>query len=376
MTMASQHPTPRRAGLGAALPDFPWDSLAAAKQRATAHPDGIVDLSVGTPVDDTPEIGQQALRDAANRPGYPQTIGTADLRSAMVEYLTGRWQADGLTKAGVLPVLGTKEIVAWLPLMVGLGPDDVVLYPSTAYPTYAVGAQLARATGVAADTAEAIRTHRPGLVWLNSPSNPTGRVLSADQLAELVGAAREVGALVASDECYGELGWEAEPVSVLDPRVSQGSHEQLLAVHSLSKRSNLAGYRAGFVAGDPALVTELTELRKHAGMMMPAPVQAAMAALLRDTDHVTVQRERYAARRALLRPALERAGFRIEHSEAGLYLWATRGEDCRASVDFLSGLGILVAPGDFYGSDSGQYVRVALTATDERIAAAAERLTS
>lgn len=368
--------TPRRVGLGAALPDFPWDSLAEAKRRAAAHPDGIVDLSVGTPVDPVPEVGQAALRESANRPGYPQTIGTPTLRAAMVEQLTRRWSASGLTEAGVLPVLGTKELVAWLPLMLGLGPADTVLFPTVAYPTYAVGAQLARATGVAADSVEDIRTHRPALVWLNSPSNPTGRVLGVDELTALVAAAREVGAIIASDECYGELGWEADPVSVLDPRVNGGSPQGLLAVHSLSKRSNLAGYRAGLIAGDPALIAELTELRKHAGMLMPGPVQDAMAALLGDTAHVEAQRARYAQRRTQLRDALRAAGFRIDHSEAGLYLWATRGEHCRDSVEFLAGLGILVAPGEFYGADSDQHVRVALTATDERIAAAAQRLTA
>lgn len=365
-----------RTGLGAALPDFPWDSLAAAKATAAGHPGGIVDLSVGTPVDPTPELGQEALCGAANSPGYPTTIGTPELRAAMVGHLRDRWHADRLAESGVLPVLGTKEVVAWLPTMLGIGPDDTVLYPSVAYPTYAVGAQLARSAGVPGDGAAAVREHRPALVWLNSPSNPTGAVLDVAELSAIVAAAREIGAIVASDECYGEFGWEAEPVSVLDPRVSQGSYDGLLAVHSLSKRSNLAGYRAGLVAGDAALVGELTELRRHAGMMMPGPVQRAMAALITDQHHVAVQRERYLARRRILRPALEGAGFTVDHSEGGLYLWSTRGEDCRTTIDFLAGLGILAAPGDFYGADSGRHVRIALTATDERIASAADRLRS
>jgi len=331
---------------------------------------------VGTPVDPTPEIGRQALAAAADSPGYPTTIGTPALRAAMVSYLTTRWGADRLDESGVLPVLGTKELVAWLPLQLGLGPEDLVMFPSVAYPTYAVGTQLARSRALAADSAEAIREHRPALVWLNSPSNPTGAVRTAEELAELVAAAREVGAIVASDECYGEFGWEAEPVSVLDARVSGGSYTGLLAVHSLSKRSNLAGYRAGFLGGDPALVDDLRQLRRHGGMIMPGPVQAAMAVLLADNDHVVQQRERYAARRARMRPALESAGFTIDHSEAGLYLWATRGENCRATIDFLAGLGILAAPGDFYGNDSARHVRIAMTATDERIAAAAERLSA
>jgi succinyldiaminopimelate transaminase len=363
-----------RTGLASALPDFPWDTLAAAKQQAEAHPGGIVDLSVGTPVDPTPAIGVEALVRAANSPGYPLTSGTAALREAITSYLTRRWGADQLAAEATLPVLGTKELVAWLPTLMGLGRDDVVVIPTMAYPTYAVGAAIAGCRVVAADELDQLGDLRPALVWLNSPSNPTGQTLSAEVLARRVGWARERGALVASDECYDEFGWETEPVSVLHRSVSDGSYTDLLAVHSLSKRSNLAGYRAGFVAGDASVVAELLAVRKHAGMIVPRPVQEAMVALLGDQEHVDVQRERYLARRTLLRPALESAGFRIEHSEGSLYLWATRDEPCRSSVDFLASRGILVAPGDFYGDAAGQYVRVALTATDERIAAAADRL--
>jgi succinyldiaminopimelate transaminase len=186
--------------------------------------------------------------------------------------------------------------------------------------------------------------------------------------------ARERGAVVASDECYRELGWEDEPVSILHPDVCGGDHTGLLAVHSLSKRSNLAGYRAGFVSGDPALVAELLAVRKHAGMIVPAPVQAAMVAALTDTGHVAVQRDRYARRRDTLRAALTAAGFRIDHSTAGLYLWASRDEDCWQTVGWLADRGILVAPGTFYGTAGAHHVRVALTATDERVEAAATRL--
>jgi len=357
-----------------ALPDFPWDSLAAAKERAAAHPGGLVDLSVGTPVDPVPQPAQRALAEAANSPGYPLTSGTAELRAAMADYLTRRWGAVGLAPEATMPVIGTKEFVAWLPTLLGLGPGDTVVVPTMAYPTYTVGAMIAGCTPVPADDLESLGELRPGLVWLNSPSNPTGEILSGDDLARRVAWARERGAVVASDECYGEFGWEAEPVSVLHPSVCAGSHDQLLAVHSLSKRSNLAGYRAGFLGGDRELVTRLLAVRKHAGMIVPRPVQQAMITLLADDDHVTEQRDRYLARRELLRPALERAGFRIEHSEGSLYLWATRDESGRDSIDFLAGHGILAAPGDFYGAAAERYVRVALTATDERVAAAAERL--
>jgi succinyldiaminopimelate transaminase len=274
----------------------------------------------------------------------------------------------------VLPVIGTKELVAWLPTLLELGAGDTVVHPEVAYPTYDVGARIAGATPVPADSTFALGPTRPGLVWLNSPSNPTGKVLPVEHLRKVVAWARERGAVVASDECYCPFGWEAQPVSVLHPDVCDGDHAGLLAIHSMSKRSNLAGYRAGFVAGDPALVARLLEVRKHAGMIVPAPIQAAMAAVLQDEAHVEEQRARYAARRARLRPALEAAGFRIEHSEAGLYLWCTREEDCWASVTWLAERGILVAPGEFYGAAGGRHVRVALTATDERIAAAAGRL--
>ena len=357
------------------LPDFPWDSLAGAKARAQGHPDGIVDLSVGTPVDPTPELGQRALTAASDAPGYPTTWGTPQVRDAIRRYLAGRWGSVPIADEGVLPVIGTKELVAQLPFLLGLGPGDLVVIPEVAYPTYEVGARLVDAAVQPADDPSAIVAASPALVWINSPANPQGAILSAEQLAGWVQYCREHGAVLASDECYGEFGWDDQPVSVLHPSVNGGSLHGLLAVHSLSKRSNLAGYRAGFVAGDPDLVSELRELRKHAGGMVPAPVQAAMAALLGDQTHVDEQRARYLGRRERLRPALEAAGFRVDHSEGSLYLWCTRNESGRASVDWLAERGILVAPGDFYGAASGDHVRVALTATDERIDAAIRRLT-
>ncbi|MEE3918502.1 aminotransferase class I/II-fold pyridoxal phosphate-dependent enzyme [Micromonospora sp. BRA006-A] len=181
--------------------------------------------------------------------------------------------------------------MAWLPTLLGLGPGDVVVVPSVAYPTYEDGARLAGATTVRTDSLTALGPDpRVRLVWVNSPGNPTGRVLPAAHLRKVVEWARERGAVVASDECYLPLGWDAEPVSVLSPEVCGGSYDGVLAVHSLSKRSNLAGYRAGFVAGDPALVAELLKIRKHAGLIVPAPVQAAMVAALGDQEHADAQR--------------------------------------------------------------------------------------
>ena len=356
------------------LPDFPWDRLASYKERADRHPGGIVDLSVGTPVDPTPAVVRRALADAADAPGYPATYGTPALRDAAAAWLSRRLGVAADPSA-VLPVIGTKELVAWLPTLLGAGPGDTVVFPELAYPTYDVGARLAGATPRAVDGLLSLGPERPKIIWINSPSNPTGKVLPAEHLRKVVGWARDRGAILVSDECYAELGWDAEPVSVLHPGVCGDDHTGLLAVHSLSKRSNLAGYRAGFVTGDPALVKALLEVRKHAGMIVPAPVQAAMTAAYADDAHVREQRERYARRRAVLRAALEAYGFRIDHSEAGLYLWATRDEPCWDTVKRLADLGVLVAPGDFYGAAGARHVRVAITATDERVDAAAARLT-
>ena len=356
------------------LPDFPWDVLAPHGDHARRHPDGIVDLSVGTPVDPVPEVVRAALCGAADTPGYPATAGTPELRAAIGAYLADRCHVP--PGIGVLPTIGSKELVAWLPVLLGVRPGGTVAIPALAYPTYAVGAALAGAECVPTDSLTSLGPRRVDLLWVNSPSNPTGRVLPAEHLRKAVDWARERGTVLVSDECYLELGWDAEPVSVLDPAVSGGDPTGLLAVHSLSKRSNLAGYRAGFVAGDPDLVGALLVVRKHAGMMLPEPVQAAMVAALGDRAHVAAQRGRYAARRAALCPALASAGFRIEHSEAGLYLWATRDEDCWASVSWLAQRGILVAPGSFYGTAGARHVRFALTATDERVAAAVARLTA
>ncbi|MGH3506655.1 MAG: succinyldiaminopimelate transaminase, partial [Nocardioidaceae bacterium] len=357
------------------MPDFPWDRLVAVREQAAAHPQGLVDLSVGTPVDPTPSVAQEALRAAADSPGYPMVWGRPELREAIIGYLERRCGSVPLTEASVLPTIGSKELVASLPTQLGLGPGDTVVIPEVAYPTYAVGAILAGADYVATDATVSLGPRRVALVWLNSPSNPTGRVLPVDHLAKVVAWARERGAAVASDECYIECSWEVgRPASVLDPRVNGGSLEGILAVHSLSKRSNLAGYRAAFVAGDPVLVAELREVRRHSGLMIPGPVQAAMAAALDDDAHIDEQRKRYRARRDALRRAVERAGLRVEHSEASLYLWLTRDEPCMDTVGWFAERGILVAPGDFYGPAGARHVRMALTATDERVATPPGRL--
>jgi succinyldiaminopimelate transaminase len=362
--------------LAARLPRFPWDALEPYKARALAHTGGMVDLSVGTPVDTVPAVAREALAAASDAHGYPATAGTRALRQAAAGWLARR-HGVSVDPDAVLPVIGTKELIAGLPALLGCGAGDVVVHPELAYPTYDIGARMAGARPLAASGVVALGPEPVALWWLNSPSNPTGQVLPAEHLTKIVRWARERGTVVASDECYIELGWEDRPVSVLHPDACDGSHAGLLAVHSLSKRSNMAGYRAGFVTGDPALVAELLEIRKHAGMIVPGPVQAAVAAALDDDAHADAQKARYAARRDVLRPALEAAGWAVEHSRAGLYLWAAHPErDGWESVAVLAEAGILVAPGGFYGPAGARHIRVALTAADERIAAAAARLSA
>jgi succinyldiaminopimelate transaminase len=356
------------------LPDFPWDALVPYANKARAHPGGLIDLSVGSPVDPTPEHIRRALADATDAHAYPLTAGTVELRAAIVEWYARRRGVE-LEVANVLPSIGSKELIAWLPLMLGIGAGDVVVQPSVAYPTYAIGAAIAGATVVSSDD-PAQWPHNTKLVWLNSPGNPDGRVLGIEGLRAAVARARELGAIIANDECYAELNWEGdEPTpSILDPRVVGDSRDRVLSVYSLSKQSNLAGYRAGFVAGCSTVIGELLAVRNHAGLIPPAPVQAAMVAALGDDTHVSAQRELYRARRNRLLPALSAAGFRIDHSEAGLYLWATRGEDAWATVEAMAALGILVVPGTFYGTGAPEHVRVALTTTDAMVDEAVARL--
>lgn len=372
---------------GLSLPDYPWEAMAPYLARAAAHPGGAANLSIGTPVDDTPALVQEALRAAANAPGYPTVHGTPALREAIAAWFGRRRGVPGLDPQNVMPTVGSKELVAWLPFLLGLKPGDVVVRPTVAYPTYDIGAGFVGAEHVAADDLDELDAGtraRVRLVWVNSPGNPTGSVRDAESLQRIVAQAREVGAVVASDECYAELGWEEWDVqrggstvpSILDPRVAGGSHEGLLAVYSLSKQSNLAGYRAAFVAGDGALMANLVNSRKHAGMIVPYPVQEAMRVALGDDVHVAAQKDLYRGRRERIVPALEAFGLTIHESRAGLYLWATAGEPTWDTVGRLADRGIVVGPGVFYGDAGNGYIRVALTASDERIDAAVERLSA
>jgi succinyldiaminopimelate transaminase len=352
------------------LPDFPWDTLAPYGDKARQHPGGIIDLSVGTPVDPTPQFIQDELLRASNAPGYPLTIGSPTLRESM-----RTWAEKVLGVTGdfdVLPTIGSKELVAWLPTFLE---SKTVNYPDIAYPTYLVGAMIAGAEARPVGISPA-SWQKADLTWINTPSNPTGRVHSESELAAVIDYSRRNNAIVASDECYLNFpaAGSTAPISIL--KVAAGNNHNLLSVYSLSKRSNLAGYRAGLIVGDPLLIARIREIRKHVGMLVPAPVQQAMAVALADENHVHEQAERYAARREALAPALTKAGFTIENSNAGLYIWCTRGESAWDSVSWLAERGILATPGIFYGDAGAQYIRVALTTTDELIAEAAKRISA
>jgi len=348
------------------LPDFPWDALAPYGDTARSHKQGIIDLSQGTPVDPTPEFIQQAFRDASNSPSYPVTAGTPELRAAIAQWAVERLGATG--EFDVLPVIGSKELVAWLPTILE---SKKVLLPEIAYPTYHVGAVIAGAQSIPV-AIDAKSWPTADLAWLNSPSNPTGRVHSEAEIKACIDWSRTNKALLVSDECYLEFAQSAQPVSVLSH--TGGDNTNILAVHSLSKRSSMAGFRAAFIVGDSALIARIREIRKHGGMMVPLPVQKAMTVALTDDTHVTEQRARYNARKEILRPALEAAGFTIEFSNAGLYLWCTRNEDAWESISWLAQRGILATPGSFYGALGARHIRVAMTATDAQIADAAQRI--
>lgn len=360
------------------LPEYPWQSLKPFSDKAALHKDGAIDLSVGSPIDETPKVVQEALKNFSNAPGYPSTAGTKEFRESVVSWFATRRGVVGLDPDQVMPTIGSKELISWLPVLLGLGKEDVVVQPKVAYTAYAVGAAFAGAKLVSEDDPEKWPTNTK-LIWINSPGNPDGKVLDAEHFAKAVKKARELGALLASDECYAELGW-SEPwdkqiiPSVLDPSVCGDSHEGILCVYSLSKQSNMAGYRAAFAVGSKQLIRDLVNLRMHAGMIMPLPTQQAVIAALGDTAHVQVEKEIYRKRREVLLRAVKGYGFEVFDSEAGLYLWASLGENCWDTVEKMAELGIVVVPGSFYGEHATNHVRFSLTASDDNISRAAARL--
>ncbi|MFT4147241.1 MAG: succinyldiaminopimelate transaminase [Micrococcaceae bacterium] len=364
---------------GLNLPDYPWEAMAPYQKIAEQHSDGVVNLSIGTPVDPTPKIIQQALAAHADAPGYPTTHGMVELREAISNWYARRRNVPDLDPENIMPTVGSKELVAWLPTLLGLKAEDIVVHPTEAYPTYAIGAEIAGVQSCAADKAEDFPTGTK-LIWVNSPGNPNGKVQDEEELKSIVEWAREHGAVVASDECYAELGWEEWEnrtiPCILDPNIAGSSHEALLSVYSLSKQSNLAGYRAAFVAGDPTLMSTMINTRKHAGMIVPTPVQYAMIAAVSDEQHVQQQKDIYRERRELLKNALEKSGFTLKDSTAGLYLWCTNGHDTWDTVELFAKLGIIVGPGTFYTEGESQFVRIAITDNTENVKKATRRIES
>lgn len=360
------------------LVDYPWRGLDRYREIASKHPDGLIDLSIGSPIDSTPEIIQLALAAASNSPGYPKTAGSAELRAAIVSWFERRRAVTGLSESQVLPTVGSKEFISLLPLLLGLGEGDTVVQPQFAYTAYAVGANLVGAQLVSSDDPEQWPAGTR-LIWLNSPSNPTGAVLSREQLRAAIERARQLGAVIVNDECYCELAWE-EPwrsggvPSILDPEVIRGDYSGVLAIYSLSKTANLAGYRLGLAAGDGSLIADLLNTRMHAGLMLPAPMQAAMTVALGSDDYMAAIRSTYLERREILSRAFIRAGFELELSEAGLYLWLSSAATSWDAIAKLSELGVLVAPGDFYSAAAINRIRVALTVPTQLALTVSDRL--
>jgi len=369
--------------VGFVPPPYPYDRLRALERLADSLPGGVVDCSIGTPCDPVPEVAQRAAAAAlAGSMGYPASAGSAALREAAAAWI-GRRFGVAVEPAQVGACVGTKELVASLPHLLRLrSPQrDTVLYPAVAYPTYEMGAILAgcRAVPVALDSEWHLDlasvspddAARALVLWVNEPGNPTSSVATRDRLVETAVWARARGIVVASDECYAEFA--PEPATIL-----AGGLDGVLAMHSLSKRSNLAGMRVGFYAGDAELVEYLVETRKHAGLMVPIPMQAAAVAALGDDDHVEVQRARYAERRAFALDALAPLGLAHDGGPCSFYLWLRHADGADDGWEIAAHLaqtaGLLVAPGDLYGNVAADHVRVALVQPRERFELAFDRL--
>ncbi len=367
------------------LPPYPYDRLQGLAKLAEAHEGGMVDCSIGTPCDPPPRAVVDALASSGTERGYPASAGSPQLREAAAEWLTRRFGLAEVPVSSVAACVGTKELVASVPHVLRLREPgrDTVLYPAVSYPTYAMGAELAgcravpvpsapgRSGGLDLDAVEPADAARALVLWSNSPSNPTGAL--GDLGAEAAWG-RAHGVPVFSDECYAEFTWDGPPRSVL-----QHGRDGVVAVHSLSKRSNLAGVRVGFYAGDAELVEFLRAVRQHAGLMVPGPAQAAGAVALADDEHVEVQRARYRERLVYLGGVLGGYGCPVMPPEGGFYLWvpvpADRWPDAWSMAEALAtDGGILVSPGDLYGDGGAGHVRVALVQPMERLALVGERL--
>ncbi|MGB1785066.1 MAG: aminotransferase class I/II-fold pyridoxal phosphate-dependent enzyme [Ilumatobacteraceae bacterium] len=359
-------------------PPYPYDRLDRLAPLAHHHDGGVVDLSIGTPFDPPPASVVNAFGSSGAERGYPASIGSAPLREAISAWIDRRFSIDVATSS-IAACIGTKEFVGTLPQWMRLrNPTrDTVLYPAISYPTYAMGATLAgcRAVPIAVDASGKLRLdaidpddiERALLLWVNSPSNPSGQLDDLD-VAAMWG--RTHGVPVFSDECYVEFTWDGRRRTILENGL-----DGVVAVHSLSKRSNLAGARVGFYAGDPDLVGYLSEVRKHVGMMVPGPAQSAAIAALGDDAHVEEQRERYHERLTLMADVLsEWAKCDVPMPQGGFYLWIPVGDAWAFVERLMTDGGALVSPGEFYGEAGSEFVRVAVVQPSERIQLVADRL--
>ena len=355
-------------------PPYPYDRLDELKSVAEGHEGGVVDLSIGTPCDPPPRAVLDALASSGTERGYPPSIGSLAFREAAAGWLARRLRVEVDPAREVAACIGTKEFVAGVPqwLQLRTPSRDTVLYPAISYPTYEMGATLASCRAIAYESLDDISdadAQRALCIWANVPGNPTGALADLGAIARW-GRAR--GVPVLSDECYVEFTWGGLPRTILE----HGT-DGVLAVHSLSKRSNLAGARVGFYAGDRGLVDYLREVRKHAGFMVPGPVQAAAVVAYGDDDHVDEQRERYRARLERLRVIL-RDGLGIDTAmpQGAFYLWvaAPDGDAWALTTRLAKEAGALVSPGEFYGPLGADRVRIAAVQPDTRIELLAQRL--
>lgn len=373
---------------------YDWSRVSQYKAIARGTADGMVDLSIGSPVDPVPQSVQRALADAANAPnayGYPATIGTPELRQAIATWFREARDVElNAIHADLVPTVGSKEAVALMASLLQLGTDDCVVQPAVSYPTYEIGTQVAGAHVVkvadVADTESWVHIPNVKAVWVNSPCNPTGAVYSAAQMHDIVVAARSIGAVVLSDECYAMMVWNADnddedncesslesSPCALRADICEGDASNILVLYSLSKQSNMAGYRAACLAGDATIIRRMSDMRKQLGLIMPGPIQAAMVAGLRDEHAVREQHNRYARRLTMLVEALRNYGYDAHMPQGGLYIWvrALQG-DCWADMADLATHGIVPSPGEFYGAPD--YLRFSATVSDDAIARAIAQL--
>lgn len=359
-------------------PPYPYERLDAFKPLAAKFEGGLVDLSIGTPCDAPPQQVLDVLASSNSERGYPASIGSVDLRNAFSRWMQRRF-AVTMDPKNISACIGTKEFVGTLPQWLKLRtPDrDTVLYPAVSYPTYEMGAVLARCRavpvpmndrgGLDLSSISELDAARALVLWVNSPSNPTGAL---DDLSAAASWGRSHGVPVFSDECYAEFTWQGPPQSIL-----QHGSEGVVAVHSLSKRSNLAGLRVGAYAGDPELVSYLSEIRKHVGLMVPGPAQAAGVAALDDDDHVHQQRQTYLRRLSTMADILQQwSGLPVGMPEGGFYLWFRVGDAWAFTERLAREGGALISPGDLYGSQGREFVRVAVVQNDEALDLVARRL--